>query len=306
MSISGHCTAWDISGKMGERDKMNWIVLGSAVLLFVASIAILLYVRKGLVQYTAQLIDSLDAVLAGEKEIDIWEGQETLNGKLREKLCQLGEVLEQRSGENLRQRKQLEAIGFAEPVFREKFPNMQQPIHCLFNAAEGTFDQLNEEVSAIAQYGGLTVQTRLTAEEEFREYQYMYNMIDLVCSLILGGIGILNLINMILTSVIARQKEFASMRSIGMTQRQLRRLVVYEGICYAVLAGVVGIALSAVLSLTLVQVMAEGMWFMKYSFTIAPAVLTSVVCLLLSVCISAMTDRTWNKGSIVEMLREAG
>lgn len=52
MSISGHCTAWDISGKMGERDKMNWIVLGSAVLLFVASIAILLYVRKGLVQYT--------------------------------------------------------------------------------------------------------------------------------------------------------------------------------------------------------------------------------------------------------------
>lgn len=199
-----------------------------------------------------------------------------------------------------------EAIGFAEPVFREKFPNMQQPIHCLFNAAEGTFDQLNEEVSAIAQYGGLTVQTRLTAEEEFREYQYMYNMIGLVCSLILGGIGILNLINMILTSVIARQKEFASMRSIGMTQRQLRRLVVYEGICYAVLAGVVGIALSAVLSLTLVQVMAEGMWFMKYSFTIAPAVLTSVVCLLLSVCISAMTDRTWNKGSIVEMLREAG
>lgn len=110
MSISGHCTAWDISGKMGERDKMNWIVLGSAVLLFVASIAILLYVRRGLVQYTAQLIDSLDAVLAGEKEIDIWEGQETLNGKLREKLCQLGEVLEQRSGENLRQRKQLEAI----------------------------------------------------------------------------------------------------------------------------------------------------------------------------------------------------
>ncbi len=198
-----------------------------------------------------------------------------------------------------------EAIGFAEPVFREKFPNMQQPIHCLFNAAEGTFDQLNEEVGAIAQYEGLAVQTRLTAEEEFREFQDMYKMIGLVCSLILGGIGILNLINMILTSVIARQKEFASMRSIGMTQKQLQRLVVYEGICYAVLAGAVGIALSAVMSLTLVRTMAQSMWFMKYSFTILPAVLTSVVCLLLSVCISAMSDRVWNKGSIVEQLREA-
>jgi len=35
---------------------MNWIVLGSAALLFAASVAILLYVRKGLVQYTKQLM----------------------------------------------------------------------------------------------------------------------------------------------------------------------------------------------------------------------------------------------------------
>ncbi len=198
-----------------------------------------------------------------------------------------------------------EAIGFAEPVFREKFPHMQQPIHCLFNAADGMFDQINAQVGAIAQYSGLSAQTRLTAEEEFQEFQDMYRMVGLVSSLILGGIGILNLINMILTGVIARQKEFASMRSIGMTQRQLQRMVVYEGICYAVLAGVVGVALSAVLSLTLVQVMAESKWYMKYTFTIVPAVLTSVVCLLLAVCISAMTDKVWNQGSIVEQLREA-
>lgn len=89
---------------------MNWIVLGSAALLFAASVAILLYVRKGLVQYTTQLMYSLDAVLAGEARVDLREDRETLNGKLQAKLCQLNEVLEQRSEENLRQRKQLEAI----------------------------------------------------------------------------------------------------------------------------------------------------------------------------------------------------
>lgn len=198
-----------------------------------------------------------------------------------------------------------EAIGFAEPVFREKFPDMQQPIHCLFNAAEGRFDQINEQVSAVAQHSGLSVRTRLTAEESFKEFRNMYEMVGLAVTLILGGIGILNLVNMILTGVIARQKEFASMRSIGMTQSQLRRLIVYEGILYAVLAGAAGIALSAVLSLTLVRVLAESMWYMKYSFTVIPAVLVSAIGLLLSVCISAMTDRVWNKGSIVEQLREA-
>lgn len=78
--------------------------------MFVASIAVMLYVRKGLVQYTAQLLDSLDAVLAGEQGTGFLEGGDTLNGKLQAKLSQLGEALAQRSSENLRQRKQLEAI----------------------------------------------------------------------------------------------------------------------------------------------------------------------------------------------------
>lgn len=78
--------------------------------MFAASVAVLLYVRKGLVQYTTQLMYSLDAVLAGEAWVDLREDRETLNGKLQAKLCQLNEVLEQRSEENLRQRKQLEAI----------------------------------------------------------------------------------------------------------------------------------------------------------------------------------------------------
>ena len=115
----------------------------------------------------------------------------------------------------------------------------------------------------------------------------------------------LNLVNMILTGVIARQKEFAAMRSIGMTQKQLRKLIVYEGMYYALFAGVFGVAASAVLSLTLVRVMAEAMWYMQYEFTVVPAMVTSVICLLLAVCISMRTDKVWNKGSIVEQLREA-
>ena len=89
---------------------MEWIVFGGAALLFAASVAVLLYVRKGLVQYTTQLMYSLDAILAGEDGIDFREDREMLNGKLQAKLNQLNEVIEQRAGENLRQRELLEAI----------------------------------------------------------------------------------------------------------------------------------------------------------------------------------------------------
>lgn len=193
-----------------------------------------------------------------------------------------------------------EVIAFAEPVFLKMFPAMQSPVHCLFNAEEGMFDELNEQIGAIAEYNGLSVQTRLTAEEHFKGIQSTFSMVGIVISLILGVIGILNLVNVILTGVIARQREFASMRSIGMTKMQLQKMVVYEGIFYAALAGVTGILISGVLSVTLVKGMAVNMWFMQYQFTVIPAVITAVICLLLAACISAMTDKIWNKGSIVE------
>ena len=197
-----------------------------------------------------------------------------------------------------------EAMVFAESVFLDMFLDMQTPIHCLFNAREGRFDDVNEEVNRTAQANNLSVQSRLTAEEEFKETQNSYNAVGIVVSVILGVIGILNLINVILTGVIARQREFASMRSIGMTKKQLQKLMIYEGMIYAVLAGVIGILLGAVLSVTLVKNLSANIWYLKYQFTVLPAVIVSGICLLLSAGISAMTDKVWNKGSIVEQLRE--
>lgn len=89
---------------------MEWIALAGALLLFLTSVGILIYVRRGLVQYTTQLMNCLDAVQSGMKEIDFQEDQETLNGKMQTKIRQLYEIMEQKSAENLRQRQQLEAM----------------------------------------------------------------------------------------------------------------------------------------------------------------------------------------------------
>lgn len=95
------------------------------------------------------------------------------------------------------------------------------------------------------------------------------------------------------------------MRSIGMTKKQLQELMIYEGVIYAALAGGIGLLLGAVLSVTLVKTLSMGTWFLRYHFTVLPAFVVSVICLVLSACISKMTDRVWNKGSIVEQLRES-
>ena len=153
---------------------------------------------------------------------------------------------------------------FAEPVFAQMFPDMKNPIHCLFDAKDDAFAQLNEQAADIAARNGLSVLTRLTAEEEFKQMQRTYSMGGIIVALIFGIIGILNLVNVIFTGVLARQREFASLRSIGMTRKQLRRLLVCEGVMYAFLAGAAALLLSAVLSVLLVKNLAQGVWYMKY------------------------------------------
>ena len=54
---------------------------------------------------------------------------------------------------------------------------------------------------------------------------------------ILGVVGIINFVNLISTSVISRKKEFAVMESVGMTSRQLKDMIVFEGILYALSTG---------------------------------------------------------------------
>ena len=47
--------------------------------------------------------------------------------------------------------------------------------------------------------------------------------------------------------------------------------MICEGVLYAVLAGMMGLFISAILSMTLVKGITAGIWYMKYHFTLVPA-----------------------------------
>lgn len=143
----------------------------------------------------------------------------------------------------------------------------------------------------------------MSEEREFDEIQSTYRIVGIVLAAVFAVIGILNLINVILTGAIARQNEFAVMRSIGMSQRQLKKLFIYEGVLYALLAGAVGITASAAVSLTAVKAIVSNWWFARYSLSVLPAFAAALICSLLAAGIAWVIDRMWNKGSIVEKLR---
>lgn len=193
-------------------------------------------------------------------------------------------------------------IGFSEEQFLRTYAEETNPIACAFRAKEGKFDALNEEITKMAAEMEGSVQTRLTAEQDFEELSNTYKTTGGVLAGVFLVIGILNLTNVILTGAIARQNEFAMMRSIGMSRRQLRKLFVCEGVMYAAAAAIAGILLSVALSLTIVKMYVGTLWFASYHLSLTAAVAIAVFSMILAGVVAVIVDKIWNKGSIVEKL----
>ena len=109
---------------------------------------------------------------------------------------------------------------------------------------------------------------------------------------------------MVITSIITRRHEFAAMQSIGMTKKQLNRMMTLEGIYYALGAGILGIISSGILGVTLVRMISSNIWFMTFHLNIIPAVIICVVFLLIAIIVPTISLKIFHKGSIVEQLRE--
>lgn len=139
------------------------------------------------------------------------------------------------------------------------------------------------------------------------DFSGMKNLIVLVggmLTLVIGIIGILNFINSILTGIVTRQKEFAMMESIGMTKKQLTRMVIYEGLYYAGITIVTSLVMGSLFSLTVVRALSGGMWFMKYHFVIRPMLLVFPVLLILGVVVPVIAGRSQRKVSLIERIRQ--
>lgn len=131
------------------------------------------------------------------------------------------------------------------------------------------------------------------------------NFIGGALSLIVGVVGILNFINTMITSVITRKREFAMLQSIGLTNQQLRRMLIYEGLSYLVLTALISLIIGSLLSVSLIRALNSMIVYFDYQFTLQPFVLLLPFFLIIGISVPMVAYRNSMKLSIVERLREA-
>ena len=94
------------------------------------------------------------------------------------------------------------------------------------------------------------------------------------------------------------------LQSVGMTGRQLKTMLVWEGLLYGI--GTIGLAvlLSVVAGPQLGTAMNSMFWFFSYRFTLLPILAVLPVFLLLGVTLPLGVYHFVAKSTIVERLRE--
>ena len=153
-----------------------------------------------------------------------------------------------------------------------------------------------------------TVQTAYDYEcrqdyvSEFEGMRSMFLTLGGALSFIVGLVGVLNFVNAVLTGIITRKREFAVIQSVGMTKKQLNRMLVGEGLLYAAMTLAASYLLSSLAVGVVVRAMVEG-GFTTFRFTLLPLVLCTPVLLIFAVLIPYLCFRNLEKHSIVERLR---
>lgn len=157
----------------------------------------------------------------------------------------------------------------------------------------------------IAEYFNTQVQLSskyaTRAQEQIQKDQKM--LLGLFVSIIFGLIGLVNIVNTLVTDVLARKIEFASLQSIGMTGRQMWRMIFGNGMKMILFGMVVMIPVGLPIAVSASEPpMSSGFAPGCYAVSVLMVLLAGT---LVAFGVAVVLTKQLNKKTIVERLRES-
>ncbi len=116
-------------------------------------------------------------------------------------------------------------------------------------------------------------------------------------------IGITSIFNTLNTNMNLRSREFASLKSIGMTTKEFNRMVRLESFFYGTKALIISIPLGTILSYLIYRSLTSGTLLMKFEFPIVAIIISIIAVYILVLSIMRFSIKKINKQNIIETIR---
>ena len=170
-------------------------------------------------------------------------------------------------------------VTFSSETFDANY-DQPQNLYSFVETGGGVTDANTQSLeSALADFPNAKAQTR----EEFKDNQvsFLNNILNILYVLLALSIvvSLFGIVNTLVLTVFERTRELGMLRAIGMTRRQVRRMIRYESVITALIGAVLGIVLGIVLAGLLV-------WrvdFIDFSIPIGQVIVFAIAAIIVGV-----------------------
>lgn len=166
-------------------------------------------------------------------------------------------------------------------------------------------DQIEKQLDALLkEYPALTLGTLRELEEEGESSFAILNSVMIGLSLFIVAFSILNMLNTLITNILTRKREFAMLQSVGMTTKQLSRMIQSEGLMLTAGNLMITLVIGTGAGYAMIWIFQYfGVSYMHFNFPglmfLGYAVFTAIVPVL----VSTVMIRGFQKEALVDRLR---
>lgn len=173
------------------------------------------------------------------------------------------------------------------------------------HVAEGSYDDVKEFIKNLDKSNEYIEARYIDDEIESNNMIIgMTKSIGYSLVIIIGVIGFMNLINSMITSIITRKKELGMLQAIGLTDKQLIKMLNIEAMFYTGTMLLSSLTLGSGLGYIAVYVFRKtGASYASYTFPLIP-ILIMVLCIVIAqLTLTYIISKNFNKESLIDRVR---
>ncbi|HBG1588126.1 FtsX-like permease family protein [Clostridioides difficile] len=170
---------------------------------------------------------------------------------------------------------------------------------------EGKYQEIKDSIKKIAKNNGFLETDFIDSRIESNKATISFiKIMGYTLTGIIGVIGFMNLVNTMITSIVTRKKELGMLQAIGLTNKQLVKMLNSEAMYYTSGMMIGSILFGGILGyIAVILLKKTGLSYATYSLPIVP-ILLMIVCILIAQFITTyLIGRSFNKESLIDRVR---
>ncbi len=189
-------------------------------------------------------------------------------------------------------------------TFLKQYIDQPQLLSFGINVNSEDEEYLYHSFSDLSTLHGVSMVSRYEGRQSMQDAKTIMLVLGGGISFILGFIGVFNFINVMSVGVMSRKHELSALESIGMSKKQLRSMLRYEGVGYAAITLLVSMTLGNIIGFGAFKLLNILIDYAIFSYPVIPVLTVYAAVLVICLVTPEIAYGNISKIPLAERLRQ--